>query len=166
MTNDGDKPAAPHDWDAARLSYWKRTSLASISKRLKLPLDQLQARAKAEGWKKKEQDRKESTGRTIRRLKDLLQQRLADLESQLAAISEGISAAESEREIKSINTLVRTLEKVLELERKHSAGRRRGSGALRIVDSDRRMELAKRIAALSGTWRDPRDPQPTDDSGV
>ena len=158
MTNHGDEPAAKPDWAAAeKLVRRGGVPYDAICARFGIPRKEFDARRKAEGWKRK-LVKTENTAQTIRRLKDLLHKRLADLEGQLAAIGADVSAAESEREIKSMNTLVRTLEKVLELERKHSASAKRRSGGLRIVDNARRLALAARIAALSPTWRDPDDP--------
>jgi chromosome segregation ATPase len=161
MTNGGDEPAAEPVWAAVAADYAKNYAIAKICAKHGLTRQAFDERRKQEGWQRNKA-RSSSTTETIRRLKDLLHRRLADLEGQLASIGAEVSAAASEREIKSMNTLVRTLEKVLELERKDRASRRARRGGLRIVDNARRLELAARIAALAGTWRDPDSPQGTD----
>lgn len=154
MSNGGNQPAAGPDWLAVK-SDWLHGRLrnAEICSRHDITPEELAARRKAEGWKRPTA-KSLSTAGAIARLKDLLHRRLADLETQLATIGADVSAAASEREIKSINTLVRTLEKVLELERRHRSRTGGKRGALRIVDTARRLDLARRIEALSETWRD------------
>jgi hypothetical protein len=162
MNTDGTSPAAGPDWSAVRRDFLrKELSYAAICEKHGISREAFDERRAAEGWKRKNKAKAESTRATIRRLKELLRKRLADLETQLAAIGEDVSAAESEREIKSMNTLVRTLEKVLELERRHKVSGQRRNG-LRIIDNARREELARRIAALAGSWRGSGDAGPVD----
>ena len=85
---------------------------------------------------------------TIQRLKSLLQQRLTDLETQIGALGEAASAASSERDIRAMNTLVRTLEKVLELERKDRAQRGKQRKLHRGFDDAEREALADKLDAL------------------
>jgi hypothetical protein len=154
MSNGGEEPAAGLDWLAVRQDWMRRQlRIGEICTRYGITPQELAARRKAEGWKRRTA-KSLSTAGAIARLKDLLHRRLADLENQLAAIGADVSAAAGEREIKSINTLVRTLEKVLELERRHKSRAGGKRGALRIVDTARRLELARRIEALSETWGD------------
>jgi hypothetical protein len=87
---------------------------------------------------------------TIRRLKTLVQERLAELESTLGRLGADVSASDNEREIRSINMLVRTLEKVLELEAKERAGRIRRRSQRRQLDDARREEIARRLEAMHG----------------
>ena len=109
------------------------------------------------GWKLRTQSRKQkrkvkkpdsSTRTTLQRLKELLQKRLGELESQINEIGEAASATTSERDIRAMNTLVRTLEKVLELERKDRSLRYEKSRERRNLDDAERDELARRIASL------------------
>jgi hypothetical protein len=159
MTDDGTPPAAAPDWAAAYTDFLgRRHTYAEICARHGITRQDFDAYRKAHGWKRPSA-KSESTRATIRRLKDLLHRRLAELEGQLAAIGKDVSAAESEREIKSMNTLVRTLEKVLELERKHRSPRSRG---LRIIDNARREALAQRIEALAESWEDSGTRQTSD----
>ena len=65
----------------------------------------------------------QGTRATLARFKALLQQRLTEFEAQIGTLWAEASAATSERDIRAMNTLVRTLEKVLELERKERARR-------------------------------------------
>ena len=71
----------------------------------------------------------QGTRATLARFKALLQQRLSEFEAQIGTLSAEASAATSERDIRAMNTLVRTLEKVLELERKERARRIRQTQA-------------------------------------
>jgi hypothetical protein len=84
----------------------------------------------------------------LRRLKDIIQTRLRHVEGELGAIGEKLNSLSSEREIRSTNTLVRTLEKVLEIE--HKERKQRGEhpkDKLRRDDAGRD-ELARHIASL------------------
>lgn len=90
----------------------------------------------------------ETTRQTLRRLKEILQKRLTQLEGEIGAIGQELNALSNERDIRSANTLVRTLEKVLELEhkdRKQRTSRRQDNLQL---DDTQRDELAGRIAGL------------------
>jgi hypothetical protein len=87
---------------------------------------------------------------TIRRLKALVQERLTELETTLGRLGADVSASDNEREIRSINMLVRTLEKVLELEAKERAGRVRRRHQRRQLDDARREEIARRLEAMHG----------------
>ncbi|MFO0992415.1 MAG: hypothetical protein U1E67_10840 [Hyphomicrobiales bacterium] len=96
---------------------------------------------------------------TIRRLKSLVQERLAELETTLGRLGADVSASDNEREIRSINMLVRTLEKVLELEAKERAGRLRRRHQRRQLDDARRDEIVRRLEVLHGRSGDPADRQ-------
>jgi len=87
---------------------------------------------------------------TIRRLKTLVQERLSELESTLDRLGADVSASDNEREIRSINMLVRTLEKVLELEAKERVGRLRRRHQQRQLDDARRDEIVSRLETLHG----------------
>jgi len=87
---------------------------------------------------------------TIRRLKTLVQERLSELESTLGRLGADVSASDNEREIRSINMLVRTLEKVLELEAKERVGRLRRRHQQRQLDDARRDEIVRRLQVLHG----------------
>ena len=91
-----------------------------------------------------------SPATTIRRLKSLVQERLAELETTLGRLGADVSASDNEREIRSINMLVRTLEKVLELEAKERAGRLRRRHQQRQLDDARRDEIVRRLEVLHG----------------
>ena len=110
----------------------------------------LSRKAKLEGWIMRgaavKKHKTESTRETIRRLKDVLQKRLTALEREIGDIGEDISALSNERDIRATNTLVRTLEKVLQLEQKDR--RQRGGAATRKLNDAEREELAQRIANL------------------
>jgi uncharacterized protein (DUF3084 family) len=128
-------------------------TVAQIAQDIQLTPHGLTLRARAEGWllrnaHKAKKPKAQNTRDTIKRLKELLQNRLSQLENQIGEIGAEISALGNERDIRATNTLVRTLEKVLELEhkeRKQRASRARQSRKLNDAERD---ELARRIKAL------------------
>ncbi len=139
-------------WAKVRVRYEAATETVSkIAADIKCTPHKLTLRAKAEGWLMRAATKKksQSTRSTIKRLKDLLQNRLAQLENQLGEIGEEISALASERDIRSTNTLVRTLEKVLELEHKERKQRTTRAQQNRKFHDAERDELARRIANLT-----------------
>jgi uncharacterized protein (DUF3084 family) len=82
-------------------------------------------------------------------LKDLLQNRLSQFESQIEDLGAEISSLANERDIRATNTLVRTLEKVLDLEHKDRKQRSSQARKNRKLDDAEREELARRIANLT-----------------
>jgi hypothetical protein len=145
MTND-----AP-DWAAVRLRYENAVdSVAEIAKDIATTPHKLTLRARAEGWllRSAGKNKSQTTRETIKRLKDLLQNRLSQLESQIGEIGAEISALASERDIRATNTLVRTLEKVLELEHKERKQRSSRARQNRKLDDAERAELTRRIENL------------------
>ena len=150
MSDADEQSAGELLWQSARESYEDPAqSLQAIAERLDVSKYKLVKEALRRGWKlrgvKKDST---STRATIQRLKELLQNRLAQLEGQITAIGEEVSAAANERDIRSANTLVRTLEKVLELERKDRSLRARRIRQRRQIDDAVREEFARRIASL------------------
>ena len=137
-------------WQSARENYEDPAQgLAAIAARLGVSKYKLVTEARRRGWTLRGLKRSStSTRATIQRLKELLQMRLGQLEGQLKAVGEEASAANSERDIRSANTLVRTLEKVLELERKDRSLRARKIRERRQLDDAVREEFARRIASL------------------
>lgn len=111
--------------------------------------------------RKKTKKASASPAATIRRLKSLVQERLAELETTLGRLGADVSASDNEREIRSINMLVRTLEKVLELEAKERAGRLRRRNQRRQLDDARRDEIVRRLEVLHGRSGDRGDRQET-----
>ena len=138
-------------WAHIRMRYEQTMETVSqIAESIGISGITLSRKAKLEGWvmrgAAKQKHKSESTRETIRRLKDVLQKRLSSLEREIEGIGEDISALSNERDIRATNTLVRTLEKVLQLEQKD---RRQRSGAnTRKLNDAEREELARRIANL------------------
>jgi DNA-binding transcriptional MerR regulator len=95
----------------------------------------------------------EATSATIKRVKDVLQQRLAELEAQVKDIGEEVTSLNTERQIRSANILVRTLEKVMDLERKDRLRRRKETRDFKYFNDEQREQLAGKIARLQRTWR-------------
>jgi hypothetical protein len=106
----------------------------------------------------------DNTATTIKRLKEVLQQRLVQLEAQVQDIGAEVSALSTEREIRSANILVRTIEKVLDLERKDRLRRRKETRDFKYFDEQQRQQLAEKIGRLQRTWRGPENiEKPADD---
>ena len=171
MTEEIEAPAVP-DWVDIRARYEAGVEkVAVIAAAIGLAGVTLSNRAKAEGWQLRrirvalpsiesaepaevapattaKPGKAQSTRQTLLRLKDIIQTRLRNVEGELGAIGEKLNSLSNEREIRSTNTLVRTLEKVLELE--HKERKQRGKhrkDKLRLDDAGRD-ELARRIASL------------------
>ena len=138
-------------WAHIRMRYEQTMETVSqIAESIGISGITLSRKAKLEGWLMRgsanKKHKSESTRETIRRLKDVLQKRLSALEREIEGIGEDISALSNERDIRATNTLVRTLEKVLQLEQKDRR-QRRGTDTRKLNDAERE-ELAQRIANL------------------
>ncbi len=59
------------------------------------------------------------------RLRDTLQARISQFEQHITELGKEANAIATEKDARAMNLLVRTLEKVLDLERKHNASRTR-----------------------------------------
>jgi DNA-binding transcriptional MerR regulator len=112
----------------------------------------LKPRAKAKA-KAKTPTKPETTAATIKRVKELLQQRLTELEEQIKEIGLDVSALSNERQIRSTNMLVRTIEKVLDLERKDRLRRRKDIQDYKYFNDEQRQQLADKIERLQHAWR-------------
>ena len=149
-------PAPPPVWDHIRLRYEQaQETVAQIAASIGLNPFALSRKAKELGWilrkAKSGKPKPQSTRDTLRRLKDILQNRLGQLEGQITEIGAEINALSNERDIRATNTLVRTLEKVLELEHKERKQRSRRTRETRKFNDAEREELARRITALRDT---------------
>jgi septal ring factor EnvC (AmiA/AmiB activator) len=138
-------------WAHVRMRYEQTLEhVTQIAKSIGMSATTLSRRARFEGWTMrgagKPRRSTESTRDMIKRLKEILQKRLANLEREIDAIGEDISALANERDIRATNTLVRTLEKVLQLEQKDR--RQRRGNDTRKLNAAEREELARRIANL------------------
>jgi uncharacterized protein YjcR len=152
MSGGGDEPAAAPDWVRVRKEYEEGAiRLADLAELAGTTAFKLMAMARREGWKpRKHRGSKPAPVRTtIARLKSLLQQRLAALDGEIKALDEEATAASNERDIRAINTLVRTLEKVLELERKDRAVRAKRRKQHRDYTDADRQALAERLKGLA-----------------
>ena len=151
MSGDGDEPAPAAFWARVRERYENGMEpVTAIAAEAGITRQALAARARYEGWRLRGSPRRKAgtTRETLQRFKALLQQRLSDFEAQISGLSAEANAATSERDIRAMNTLVRTLEKVLELERKERArklGKRKHD---RRFDDAERAALADKIAGL------------------
>jgi hypothetical protein len=151
MSGGGDEPAPDDFWASVRQRYEDgKEQVSIIAAEAGMSAQALTNRARASGWKLRSAAKKKQIGtrETIARLKALLQQRLSELEAQIGSLSEQATAATSERDIRAMNTLVRTLEKVLELERKERAQRARQRKAHREFDDAEREALADKLDGL------------------
>jgi hypothetical protein len=154
MSGDGDEPAPAAVWARVRERYEHGIeALASIASDAGITRQALVVRARSEGWKlrgyaKPWAAKAQGTRATLARFKALLQQRLTEFEAQIGTLSAEASAATSERDIRAMNTLVRTLEKVLELERKERARRIAKRKHDRRFDDAERDALADKLEGL------------------
>lgn len=149
MNSASESPAGDLLWQQARTDYETTTTdLNTIALALGISRYRLVAEARNRGWKLRGARNSGSTRATIQRFKDLLQKRLAQLEGEIGEIGAEVNSAANEREIRAANILVRTLEKVLELERKDRAARARKRKERRKFDDAARDELARRLTAL------------------
>jgi len=154
MSGDGDEPAPAALWARVRERYEHGVeALASIASEAGISRQALVMRARNEGWKlrgyaKPWAARPQGTRATLARFKGLLQQRLTDFEAQIGTLSAEASAATSERDIRAMNTLVRTLEKVLDLERKERSRRAARRKHDRRFDDAEREALADKLMGL------------------
>ena len=156
-------PAPAPVWEHIRLRYEQaQETVAQIAASIGISAITLSRKAKAEGWLmrslksgKPAKPKPPSTRDTLRRLKDILQSRLGQLEGQITEIGAEINALSNERDIRATNTLVRTLEKVLELEHKERKQRSRRARETRKFNDAEREELARRIDALCQQEEEP-----------
>ena len=93
-------------------------------------------------------DKPPSTRETIQRLKEMLQQRVTQLEQELRELGTEVNALNNERGIRSVNMLVRTIEKVLDLERNDKLKRKKAIREFKYFDDEQRRQLAEKIERL------------------
>ena len=154
MSGDGDEPAPAAVWARVRERYEHGIeAVTTIARDIGLSRQALAARARLEGWAPRgvaapRAQKGQGTRATLARFKALLQQRLTEFEAQIGTLSAEASAATSERDIRAMNTLVRTLEKVLELERKERARRIAKRKHDRRFDDAEREALADKLEGL------------------
>jgi hypothetical protein len=146
MSNADETSAGDGIWAGVRASYEDpMQNIDALAETLGLTRHRLVLEAKARGWMLRGAGRTATTRATIARFRDLLQKRLAALEAEVHALG---NDAKDKRDISDINLLVRTLEKVLQLERRERHTRiKRRKLRLRFTDAER-SELARRIASL------------------
>jgi hypothetical protein len=157
-------PPAEVDWARIRSDYETAARpLTELAAAAGLSTPQALVRhAARDGWasRRGRARRPVATRDTLARLKTLLQARLAELEGSIGDLSAAAGASSSEKDIRAMNTLVRTLEKVLELERKDRAERRKRRHKHASLDDAEREALAQRLEALqrgrSGAAERPR----------
>ena len=160
MSGGNDKLPADGFWAAARKRYEDgREAVAAIAAEAGITAQALTQRARAAGWTLRTAPKAKAIGtrETIARLKALLQRRLSELEAQIGDVTEQATAETSERDIRAMNTLVRTLEKVLELERKERTQRKRQRNAGRQFDDAEREALADKLEGLARELQQARE---------
>jgi uncharacterized protein (UPF0335 family) len=170
MTNEaGEKPdsEALPNWDVIRARYEAgEEKVTVIAQAFGMAGIVLSRKAKALGWKLRGSPAKakriiariskaakgESTTETIRRLKDLLNDRIARLENEIKEIGKDIDQISNEKQIRSVNMVVRTLEKVIDLERQDKLARKKHTRAFKLFDESQRGALAEKIERLEEGW--------------
>ena len=149
MSGAGDEPAPAAFWARVRERYEHGSdAVTAIASEAGVTRQALAARARSEGWRLRTSKKAQGTRATLARFKALLQQRLSEFEAQIGTLTAEANAATSERDIRAMNTLVRTLEKVLELERKERARRTAKRKQDRRFDDAEREALAAKLAGL------------------
>ncbi len=148
------------DWEAVRARYeLGQEPVRDIAASIGLPPMTLSLKAKALGWMLRRHSqvkallpqkpgKTQSTQATLKRLKELLQSRIENLERQLADIGDKVNAIKTERDLRSVNTLVRTLDKVLELEHKNRSSRITANREFKLFADAERGALADKLARL------------------
>ncbi len=148
-------------WAHVRMRYEQdQETVEAIAEEVGLHRMGLSLLAKKLGWRLRGKPRVmprksgkgETTAAVIRRVKDLLQQRLLELEDQIKELKIEVTAMENERQMRSTNLLVRTLEKVMDLERKERLRKRNEVQSHKYFDDGQRQQLAEKIGRLRGTW--------------
>jgi hypothetical protein len=168
MSGAGDEAAPEAFWARVRQRYEEgRESVTSIAAGTGLTRQALTNRARSDGWRLRGAPRRNPGGtrETLQRFKALLQQRLSEFEAQIGTLSAEANAATSERDIRAMNTLVRTLEKVLELERKERARRTAKRKLERRFDDAEREALAEKLMGLQREILAERARQPAGEAG-
>jgi hypothetical protein len=157
-------PTPPPDdpvWASIRLRYEQdQEAVEAIADEVGLHKIGLAMLAKKLGWRMRGKprilprslSRNETTAATMKRVKDILHNRLLELEEQIKALGCEVDAITSERQMRSTNLLVRTLEKVMDLERKERARKRRENELHKYFDDGQRQALADKIGRLRGSW--------------
>jgi hypothetical protein len=165
MNQDIPPPGDPV-WASIRLRYEQdQETVVEIARAVNLSGIGLARLAKAWGWAmrgkvktaivrkvKKAESKLESTTATIKRLKEILQQRVSQLEKDVKEIGADVTALSNERDIRATNTLVRTLEKVLDLERKDRQRKQKQAREFKYFDDEQRRQLAEKIEKLERRW--------------
>ena len=176
MTATATPPPDDGAWQHIRARYEQsQETVKQIAESIGLSGITLSQKAKALSWTLRSKikletkvtvaSKAETTTATIRRLKDMLQSRIKRLELQIDDIGKDISGLANEREIRAVNTLVRTLEKVLDLERKDRSKRKKTDIEFQRFDEQQRLDLADKIGRLQQTWRGDADGENAADAG-
>jgi uncharacterized protein (UPF0335 family) len=167
MTTTPPKPDDPA-WEQIRARYEAGTEkVTEIAASIGLSRIALSLRAKAEGWKMRGATRPatrtahisapqpanakakaEPTRATLLRLKEMLQARVAHLEQEIKDIGREVDEIANDRQIKAVHLVVRTLEKVMELERKDKLRRGQARRDHAYFDAEQRRQLAEKIDRL------------------
>ncbi len=153
MSNADETSAGDGFWAGVRASYEDPLqNLDGLAKTLGLTRHRLVLEAKARGWLLRGAAKSATTRATLIRFRALLQTRLAALEAEVHAMGKD---AKDKRDISDINLMVRTLEKVLQLERRDRETRiKRRRQRIRFNDAERD-QLTRRIEALCREEKSP-----------
>jgi hypothetical protein len=160
MTIDIPPPGDPV-WASIRLRYEQdQEAVEVIADDVGMHTIGLAVLAKKLGWRLRGKPRvlprslskSETTAATMKRVKDILHNRLLELEEQIKLLGTEVDAITSERQMRSTNLLVRTLEKVIDLERKERARKRKENELHKYFDDGQREALAAKIGRLRGSW--------------
>jgi uncharacterized protein (UPF0335 family) len=162
MTEASGLPPDDFAWAQAKLLYEEtKEPVKQIAASLGMSGIALSLKAMKLGWKmrglskpqrKKREAKAVTTADALKRMKELLQERITHLESEIKELGEDVSQLGNERGLRSMNLLVRTLDKVLDLERKDKLKRKRDAHNFKHFDEQQRAALAAKIERLETQW--------------
>jgi hypothetical protein len=156
-----DQPPPEGGWDTIRARYELRDERVSdIAQSIGLTAGQLIMKARTSGWttrrtleqKQLLSEKGEKRKDTIQRLKDLLETRITALEAELNDIKSKSSQVKTDRDYRAIGTLVRTLDKVLQIERNSTSANEDAKKRFKPFTDRERNALADKLEKLHHQW--------------
>lgn len=141
-----------HDWAAIRQAYCGgKLTLAEIEERFGVNRSSIYHRVDNERWPRRKPANRGGRSKAeqlLARLKHIVEQRITDFENLAGAEAQG-NGASLERETRSLASLVKLMDKIVELETAARNARHRGATSWSAAYRDqRREELARKLIAM------------------